>query len=560
MFRSLFSRSRPPRLGDILRSRGFLRFTPEGHPVGFRTIWFDPRKNGLARVTAVNADLISADLWGFDIRIKRSAGDPRPLTRLGFWLAPERLGEWLVARRLADAAPGTARAEPAPRVRRWRDRTRGPLPLLQALGGWHHTCTRFRLASWIRVFASRLFAYPAPGGYAEHGPLLLGIQRRICFRYARLPERREMVLDQIWLAPNHNLHLVGTVPSGERRTFVLDRMDELQIDGFGAAETQDLALELSALYLPGLYFRSTASHFWPQRGLPLPPRPSPVAIGGARLFNRAQRWFVRAVHLRRHPRELIPDWVYGICRGLAVLQERAEDWRAARARVQSWPAREAAAVLPVGPVDLGPAARWRVYLRATAHRVAAGQRVQVTVALPARALLTDPVLARQLLRAALAQEAEPLPVNDPRRRLIARVLAISPPGRKLIPESERRRAKALFRTLQRRGLRQKRQGVRGRRLVGADRVTLLCAAVLDAIWGLSPDWRMMIEPEYSRPPAPGAFTEALNLFLADRPRNRYHSGVTFPERLIWIAGWGLAPSAEGDLALPSEVAEGDATD
>ena len=559
MIMPLIYRSRPPRPGDILRTRGFKRFTPEGHPIGFRTIWFNPARDGLARVTGVSDDLISADLWGFDIRIKRDAGDPRPLTRLGCWLAPERIGEGLVARRLADAEPGHAPADPAPRVRRWRDRTRGRLPLLQALGGRHVTCTRFLMSAWGRTLASGLCAYPLPGGFMDHGPLLLGINRRISFRYSYKPERREMILDQIWLAPNHNLHLIGTLPSGERRTFVLDRMDDLQIEGFGPAEVGDLELELSALYQPGLYFHSTANRHWPRRGLPPPPRPGWLAIAGARFFNGLNRWYVRAHHLRRHPQELVPRWVRAICRRIAALQDLVQDWRAARARVRTWPAREAAAVLPVGPQDLGADARWRFYLRAAADRIAAGQAAQVTVALPARALLADPLLARHLLRAILAHEARALPPRDPRRRLIARVLAISPPGRKLIPEGERRRAKVLYQRLERDGLRAKGRGIWGYRLVGADRVTLLCAAVLDAIWGVTPDWRMTVEPEYPRAPDRQRFSLALNLFAADWRRGRYHLGPASADRLRWIAAWGVIP-ADGHLALPAELAEADAKD
>lgn len=547
MFLPLLSRSRPPRPGDILRTRGFKRFTPEGHPIGFRTIWFNPAKDGLARVTAVSDDLISAELWGFDIRIKRDAGDPRPLTRLGYWLAPERIGEGLVARRLVEAQPGRAPADPAPRVRDWRERTRGPLPLVQALGGRHVTCTRFLISAWLRNLASGLCAYPMPGGFAEHGPLLLGIGRRIRFRYSGKPERREMVLDQIWLAPNHNLHLIGTVPSGERRTFVLDRMDALQIEGFGPAVIGDLEVELSALHQPGLYFHVMASRLWPRRGLPPPPRPGWLATAGTRFFSGLNRGYVRAHHLRRHPQELVPARVRGIGRRIAAVQDLVQGWRTDRMRARTWPAREAAAVLPVGQQDLGPEARWRAYLRAAADRIAAGLGAQVTVALPARALLADPVLARHFLRSVLAHEARALPPRDPRNRLIARILAISPPGRKLIPEGERRQAKALYRRLERAGLRAKGRGIRGYRLVGADRVTLLCAAVLDAIWAVTPGWRMTVEPEYARAPDRQRFRVALNLFVADWQRGRYQVRPASAERLRWIAAWGGGPRREVTL-------------
>lgn len=142
--------------------------------------------------------------------------------------------------------------------------------------------------------------------------------------------------------------------------------------------------------------------------------------------------------------------------------------------------------------------------------------------------------------------------------MIARTLAISPPGRKLIPEHERRRAKALYRRLERAGLRATGRGVWGYRLVGADRVTLLCAAVLDAIWGVTPDWRMSVAPEYACAPDRRRFSVALNLFVADWRRGRYHLGPASADRLRWIAAWGTP--AEGHLALPQELAEADTTD
>lgn len=426
----LLPKTRPLRVGDVLRlpSSGvtFRRVGPD--QLDDLTVDFDTARPGLSRVLDISDKGVAVVRWG---HVFLCMTDPAPLARhrlerLGRILAPERIGEFLVARHLR-RLEGTGRALPQPLTRWLILRQRGELPALRRLGGRWKPWWRTELGSWLRHGLSARGWFPFRGGFILHGTLIDGIDREIRFAYG--PNRRAIRLDQIYLHPNQNLHLIGRlVGSGERRRFVLEKCGDIRLADGTPIDPLDLHFDLAALQSSRADWYSTRRHMQARAGRPPPPAPKPWE---RRLTQGYSAWLRRMAQPRPRPP----------CDPAAGTMAASLCKRLARTGV--------AFPLPAEPPRFQPrsgqhlpaayrrGADWRLRMVAAMLRIRFGQAQRSRVFHGMQALLSDRIEARAGLRDLMQQEARRPGGRHDRQALLQQVAGMMP-GRGVAITSQER--------------------------------------------------------------------------------------------------------------------------
>ena len=484
---------RPPLCpGDVLLvGRGLPRQRVDQDAIDFLRVHYETDSPGLGHVVEVHDDGMVIELWGHLFRTPEQATAPhlRRLTWIERLLAPQRLGEAILCR---EVRAGRVVMDPSrPRTRQvlvwaWLHRTRGRLPVLEALGGRIRVPALRRMKSWLFYRLGRMGILPPLNGFLDHGMLVDRIGATIEMTYSG--RQRTVWLDRILLHKNHSLHLVGIdLESGEQRTFRLDRVEAIAIPPLGSVDKDDPYWELQALCMS----RSGWLWYWNrhQARLGRPPAPPTGPIGRVleglgRLPGAARKTsgiVVRA--LRRAWVDAVQT--YGVRRTALVKRVRA--WRAAR-RPPSRKALRRAALRAEMPT-------WRRRLLRAIATVEAGGHDQITCLLPMNALRADPARClaylRHLVEVTLA-EAKADPSGHPEAAsVLAEALSLAPVSPRPIPLAERRAARELVFRLHSLQPDSKRIWIHASRHKRTDARLLLCECFLAAVyrtWGADDPW------------------------------------------------------------------------
>ncbi|MDR3592456.1 MAG: hypothetical protein P4N41_22590 [Negativicutes bacterium] len=474
------------------------------------------------------------ELWGHLFHTPELATAPHlcRLSRIERFFAPQRLGEAVLRRevRAGRVVMDRSRRQRKQRlVWAWLHRTRGRLPVLEALGGRIRLPILRRMTSWLFYRLGRLGILPPFNGFLDHGRLIDRIGVSITLTYSgRL---RAVWLDRILLHKNQSLHLVGIdLGLGEQRTFRLDRVDALEIPMLGSVERDDLYWELQALCLSRADWLGYWNRHQAKFGRPPAPPIGPVGrvletagrLSGVvallpGLLARARATAVRAYRVRRMALHAL------IRSSLAV---------------RHLPSRKAlrrAALLAEMPT-------WRRRLLRAIATVEAGGRDQITCLLPMNALLADSTRCLAYLRHLVAltiKEAEADPSGHPEAQgLLAEALSLAPVSPRPIPLVEWQAAQRLMLRLKSRQPGSRRIGIHARRPQGADARLLLCQCFLMAVYGLhdhrgDAPWNAAVV----RIPKQWGFYRASAYFIARWDDLRFHVDATSAPRLRAIVDW-----------------------
>ncbi|QQP87904.1 hypothetical protein IGS68_17705 [Skermanella sp. TT6] len=443
--RLLTGAPRPLRLGDMFRvGHGFPRRRVDEDEIDFLRVHYETDCPGLGHVVEIVDDGMIFELWGhlFTTSEPPASSRIRPLNRLGRLLAPERAGEFILRR---EVRRHQVTMDPAPRrsrqwlVRTWLRRTRGELPILEALGGRIHPPVRRWLKAWTFRRLRRLGVMPPHSGFLDHGMLIDRIGATVELTYAG--RERTLWLDHILLHKNHSIHLTGIdLEIDEKRTFRLDRVQELVLPGVGSVRDEDLYWELNAL----LSSRESWLRHWNRRqgelGRPPGPPIGPVgravtrgmALAGALARSCSPEVLSRAI---RSAVGKARRWLAGtIGWRLRVLRE-----------VRRRPVR--AVVRRSLPAAGMPA--WRRRLLRAVETLEAGGREQITCLLPLGRLMDDPALGHAFLRH-LARVTLTEAILDPHGhplapRLLTEALMLSSGMPRPVSEIECEKARSLLR-------------------------------------------------------------------------------------------------------------------
>lgn len=529
--------------GDMIRvGRGVPLIRLDEDVVDFLRVHYDTRSPGLARVVAAADDGVVLSLWGHRFLMPEPPDSPRlrPLGPLARWCAPERLGEALLAREIRRGRVVMDPSRPSPEqplIRAWLRRTRGPLPILDALGG------RIR-PPVLRRWKARLFGWlarhglmPAAPGFVDHGLLIDRIGRTVTLGYG--DGERRLWLDRIQLHKNHTLHLVGIdLDKGEQRTFRLDRVHTLGIPPLGAVEPSGFYWELRALCDRREGWTWYWNRYRAERGLPPAP---PVGRIGRVLSDAARLW--STARREAGPRLAVAR---------IALRYRCADvtWQARQrlgrlrtfARVLWWRVR------PPVPPPAGPGAEsavWRKRLLRAIATVEAGGTEQITALLPMNVLLADPWACHAWLHHMLErtlEEAKADPAGHPLApRLVAETLALVPATPAPPLESRRRAAAALYARLVEAQPGRRRISVHATRRAGKDARLLLCECCLDAVYRLDGSGSGYDGPAFDDGwPAlttPWSFHRANAHFVTRWDNSRFRMDATSAPRLREIIAW-----------------------
>lgn len=544
---------RPPlRPGDVLRvRRGFPRQRVDQDAVDFLRVHYETDSPGLGHVVDVTDGGMVIELWGHLFRTPEPATAPhlRRLNRIELLLAPQRLGEAILRR---EVRAGQVVMDPSrPRKRQslvwaWLHRTRGHLPVLEALGGRIRVPVLRGMKSWLFYRLGRMGVLPPLNGFLDHGMLVDRIGATVDLTYSG--RRRTLWLDRILLHKNHSLHLVGIdLESGEQRTFRLDRVEALAIPELGSVDKDDLYWELQALCRP----RSSWSWYWnrhqAEKGRPPAPPIGPIGrvlevlgrLPGA--VGKTPGIVLRA--LRRAWADAAQ--AYGVRRTALVKRVRA--WRAAR-RPPSRKELRRAALLSEMPT-------WRRRLLRAIAIVEAGGRDQITCLLPMNALLAEPARSlaylRHLVEVTLA-EAKADPSGHPEAaELLAETLALLPASPRPLLIQECHDAIRLILRLESLQPGSKRIWIHAWRRTGADARLLLCECALTAIYGTDgPFFDKAPSPDTVVPMKLGqrAFYLTSAHFIARWDNLRFRVDATSAPRLRAIIDWwdGECAAAEAE--------------
>lgn len=475
----------PIQPGDILRvGRGFPRSREDPELVDFLRVHYETSSPGLAHIIAVGTDGMLFELWGHRFRTPLKPDDPtlRPLGPLARRLAPERLGEALLRRDVAAGMVDPDGTPPAPRqpiVRWWLKTTRGPLPILDVIGGRVRPPLLRKAKARLLYRLHRLGMFPGMPGFLDHGVLVDRLHVQGTLRYGG--RSRHIRMDRILLHKNHSLHLVALdLDCGEQRSFRLDRMYALDIPGLGAVDLDSLYWELQSLCMS----RTAWLRSWNRlrHGQGLPPGP-PVGLIG-RTLDRLTAALTRP----RRPRP--PPWWR---RQLSETWDNLLWW----ARTTPTPTiRHLVAVFDPPPVpppappirDHRPleARPWRRRLVRAVESLQSGGHDQVTALLPMNALLKQQpahcwAYLRHLLALAL-RDAEAEDTCDPLTRQVLREAVALPltPTRRSIRAAEAR-ARQVLTHIDDRHPGWKRVQVRAMRPKVSDARLLLCETYVSAL-------------------------------------------------------------------------------
>lgn len=532
---------RPLRPGDAIRvGRGFPLRRVDEDAVDFLRVHYETASPGLARVIEVTDTGMLLSLWSHRFHTDTSADDPH-LKRLGplaARFAPERLGEALLAR---EVRLGRVCLEPPPRrsrqpvIRTWLRRTRGRLPILEALGGRVHPPVLRRCKAGLFHTLARFGLMPAASGFLDHGLLIDRIGRVVTLTYGG--DDRQICLDRILLHKNHTIHLIGIdLAKREQRAFRLDRVQDLEIPPLGGIGPHDLWLELQALCMSREGWRWYWNKRQAERGLPPAPPLGPLA--------RAASWAGKVLAMRRHwwrdrlvlTRMRVRHHWWNACR----LEQGWFRQRRADARALWW------SIRPPRPKPPSPAllsTAWRRRLCRAIATVEAGVTDQVTGLLPMNALLADPFACHAWLRHMLERTLEDAETGPPGHPLAPDLLAEALSLVPLIPAPPlaRRRAAALalYARLLDAQPGHRRVSIHATRRAGWDSHLLLCEAVLQAVYWI-PDgagWRSVRDGNWPVPPDPWFFYRANAHFIARWDDGRFRVDAASAPRLRETLAW-----------------------
>jgi hypothetical protein len=417
----------------------------------------------------------------------------------------------------------------------WLYRTRGRLPVLEALGGRIHLPIVRRMKSWLFYRLGRLGILPPLNGFLDHGLLVDRIGATIELTYSG--RRRALWLDRILLHKNHSLHLVGIdLESSEQRTFRLDRVEVIAISELGFFDKDDLYWELQTLCRP----RSSWLWYWnrhqAEKGRPLAPLIGPVGrvlefLGRVpRVVGKTPEIVVRALRRAWTKGALI----YGMRH--AALVKRVRAFRAA-SRPPGRKALRRAALLAEMPT-------WRRRLLRAIATVEAGGHDQITCLLPMNALLDDPARCLAYLRHLVEVTLEgtkAAPSDYPLAAdILIETLALVPAAPRPLLVKECHDAIKLILRLESLQPGSKRIWIHARRRTGADARLLLCECVLTAIYGT--DGPFVDEVPSSDTVLPmklgqRAFYLTSAYFIARWDHLRFRVDATSASRLRAIVDW-----------------------
>lgn len=529
---------RPLRPGDIFRvSRGFPRRRVDEDAIDFLRVHYETDAPGLGHVVEVQDDGFLFELWGHLFVTPIPAADVRPLNRLQRLLAPQRLGE-AILRREAAAGQVTMTAWPKARqslMRWWLRHARAPLPALEALGGRIHPpplrWAKARLHYWL----GRSGVMPPLNGFLDHGFLVDRIGVTIGFPYNG--RERRLWLDRVILHKNHSIHLVGIDLDGdEPRTFRLDRVyGPVTIPGLGEVERDDLYWQLEALCMSRTGWLWYWNRYQERHGLPPAPPIGPVG---------------KALSLMAKPVLTLWNSPRAVKRALQAVQAAWQAvwlayWRL-RSKVR-WHVREFLAARrpiprgPTRPLAADGEQAWRRRLQRAIATIKAGGREQVTCLLPMGLLLADGpacrAFLRHLLELTLAEARTTADGHSQAPELLAEALAISPPTRQTIPESERRAAQALLQRLQNLQPGTKRVRVRATRRAGADGRLLLAESYLASVYHIWANQEPRGDVGARAAPDARGFYRTTCYFVARWENRRFRMAPCSAERLKAILDW-----------------------
>lgn len=525
---------RPLHPGDTFRvSRVFPRRRVDEDVIDFLRVHYETDSPGLGHVVEVRDDGFRFELWGHLFTTPAPAASARPLNRLQRLLAPERLGEAILRR---EVAAGQVTMTPRPKTRQilvgwWLRKARAPLPALEALGGRIHP-PPFRWANArLHYWLGYVGMMPPRRGFLDHGLLVDRIGTTINFPYNG--RERQLWLDRIILHKNHSIHLVGVdLDNNEQRTFRLDRVDgPLTIPSLGDVERDDLYWQIQALCM------SRAGWLWywnrHQERHGRPPGPSIGVMGKLLSLSAKPIVFLwntlpTAKRLFQATRETrLAIW-------LTYRHLRSRTRRYIREFLATrWVSRQRLAANGV-PV-------WRRRLQCAITTIETGGLEQVTCLLPMGVLRADGPACRAFLRHLLEQtlaEARTAADGHPQApELLAQALAISPPTRPTIPETERRAAQALLRRLQDLQPGTKRVWVHATRRAGRDGRLLLAECYLAAIYHLWADREPEGDVGAGAAPEAWWFYRTACYFVARWEDRRFRVDASSAERLRIILDW-----------------------
>lgn len=529
----------PLRPGDVIRLRRGIPLSRVDDTLDFLRVHYDTHAPGLARVLEETEDGLLLSLWGHRFRTTEPAASPRlrALGRFALWVAPERLGEAILAREVRN---GRVVMDPPPRtprqrlVRLWLRRTRGPLPLLEALGGRvRPPVLRWLKSALFRRLATHGLMPPAPG-FLNHGVLIDRIGRTVMLGYGH--DERTVWLDRILLHRNHALHLVGIdLDKGEQRTFRLDRIWAMEIPTLGEIDPYDLWLELGTLTTT----RESWLWSWNKRQaeLGLPPGPAIGPVGRTlSALGKALSWLMRDPPSR--PGQVWAAWD-GRRRDLLRRIRHQIRYRYHRVHALCWSIRPPAFRRKVRTACRSTA--WRDRLLRAIAAVEAGGTDQVTCLLPMNALLADPfaghawlrhMLERTLADAKADGTGHPLAVQLVTETL---TLVTGTPG----PPSRRRSevARALHARLVEAQPGHRRLRVHATRRTGGDSRLLLCESCLEAVYGISGRWCSPQLSKWPAAPRTWAFYRANAYYVARWEDCRFRVDASAAVKLKDIKEW-----------------------
>ncbi len=531
--------SRPLRPGDIFRiGRDFPRRRVDGDALDYLRVHYETDSSGLGHVVEVRDDGFVFELWGHLFVTSTPAANVRPLPRWQRLLAPQRLGE-AILRREAAAGQVTMTMWPKarqPQVRWWLRHARAPLPALEAMGGRVHLPAVRWIKSRLHYWLGRLGVMPQHSGFLDHGLLVDRIGATIAFPYNG--RKRQLWLDRILLHKNHSIHLVGIdLGSQEQRTFRLDRVyGSITIPGLGEVERDDLYWQLEALCMSRAGWRWYWNRYQESHGRPPAP---PIGLLGRLMsalckplvFIGELPWsLIRAVESARAIGRKVAN---GCLRPWRTAMTRLKAHRAAR-RERLWQRARLASLVVAG-------APWRSRLARAIATIEAGGREQVTCLLPMGVLLADGpachAFLRHLLEVTLAEAKVDANGHPQAPELLAEALALSPPSRQVIPETERRAAQALLQRLQDLQPGTKRVWVHATRPAGKDGRLLLAESYLAGTYHLWPDREPQGDVGADAAPDSWDFYRTTCYFVARWEDRRFRVDAGAVPRLRAILGW-----------------------
>lgn len=528
---------RPLRPGDVFRvDRRFPRIRIDSERIDFLRVHYETDSPGLAHVVEVLDDGVVFDLWGHPFRTPVRTEQIRPLGTLAHLLAPERLGEAILRREVEAgkvAMDGGPKPPRQPLVRLWLRKTRGPLPVLEALGGRIRLPVMRKAKSRLHYWLGRLGAMPPLNGFLDHGMLVDRIGVTVEMGYSS--GDREFRIDRILLHKNHSIYFIGIdLDAEEQRTFRLDKVWSMSISGLGEIERDDLYWELQSLCMS----REGWLWYWNrhQERHGRPPGP-PIGPAGRVLSKLARLASAATKQAKAVAPALRKAWNWAKWKWIfakAAVLRRVRKFRQAT-RPPSKRAVRRAALLAEMPT-------WRRRLLKAIDVAESGGYEQVTCLLPMNALLeTDPARCRAYLRHLLElalEEAKADPSGHPMAvQMLTEAIGITRDLSEPIPLSERFDARTLLIRVRNLQPGWKRIWIHAGRRKAADPRLLLCESYLSAVYHVRDANDPVSEEPVAGPPEQWDFYRTGCHSIARWDNLRFRVDTTSVPKLMAILEW-----------------------